>query len=160
MSVREGAAADLDRALDGLLAGEAQPAAIETADLLSTARLLYDVLPRYHPRFAFEEHLARRLAAAGRAASASPLAEVQGSDRAGDRARLVLLPTALAVDATARTRPAGDRSDPGAAPVAAARRRRGLLAGGAIASGVSLAIPLAGAAFVAWRRGRAASGGA
>ncbi len=32
------------------------------------------------------------------------------------------------------------------------RRRRNLLAGGAIASGVSLALPIAGAALVVWRR--------
>jgi hypothetical protein len=37
-------------------------------------------------------------------------------------------------------------------------RRWSLLAGGAIASGLSLAIPLAGAALVAWRRSRPTGG--
>ena len=41
---------------------------------------------------------------------------------------------------------------------AAERRRRGLVAGGAIASGVSLALPIAGAALVVWRRSRSSGG--
>jgi hypothetical protein len=42
--------------------------------------------------------------------------------------------------------------------VAHERRRRNLVAGGAIASGVSLALPIAGAALVAWRRSRSSGG--
>ena len=136
---RQGGPADLalDLAIDGLLEDRPGPVRAETAELLATARLLRDRLPRYHPRFRFEEHLAARLAAAGR----------PGSTTAG---------SAVATDVPGGTLawlpgpPAGGSAQPG-------RRRRGLLAGGAIASGVSLAIPIAGAALVAWRRGRAGS---
>jgi hypothetical protein len=127
----------LDRAIEALLEDRPGPVPAETAELLATARLLRDRLPRYHPRFRFEEHLAARLAAVGGPAGDTPAADAGApTPRA---AAIVLLPV---VD--------GARS---VAPPA--RRRRSLLAGGAIASGVSLAIPIAGAALVAWRRGRA-----
>jgi hypothetical protein len=145
VSSRGGAAADLDLAIDDLLADRDRPLPVETADLVTTARLLHDALPRYHPRFRFEEMLARRLSAARRASTA-PItlswrpaeAEAQVGAQA---ATLVRLPSVAAAE-TAPSSP----------------RRRSLLAGGAIASGVSLAIPIAGAALVAWRRGRAAGG--
>jgi hypothetical protein len=132
----------LDRAIDGLLDDRPEPLSVETADLLATAHSLRDSLPRYHPRFTFEEHLARRLAGAARSAARGVTGvsgpSPQGGD-AGAPARLVA--------------PAAE-----AAPGPASHRRRGLLAGGAIASGVSLVIPIAGAALVAWRRGRAGGG--
>lgn len=143
MRATDRSAEELDSAIEGLLVGTARPTSIETAELMATARLLHDELPRYHPRFGFEEHLARRLDAAGRG-SAAPTA--RASQQTGGHAPgsgLVVLPASASAE--------------GAVPLT--RRRRGLLAGGAIASGVSLAIPLAGAALVAWRRGRTASGG-
>ena len=130
MSTRGGPAADLDMVIDSLLADRLQPQLPAEDDLLATARLLRDVLPRYHPRFGFEERLAERLAAAGR----------PGARRV--TGQLLLWP-----------RPA-----PGIVVAPVAKRRRGLLAGGAIASGISLAVPLATAALVAWRRGRVTGG--
>jgi hypothetical protein len=142
VSSRGGAAVDLDLAIDDLLTDHDRPLPVETADLLATARLLHDALPRYHPRFRFEEHLAQRLTTALRA-STDPIALSRRRARADDPpAPVVRLPYVTATETAA--------SSP--------RRRRGLLAGGAIASGVSLAIPIAGAALVAWRRGRAAGG--
>jgi hypothetical protein len=135
------AADELDAALESLLVDGGRPTSLETADLLATARLLRDELPRYHPRFGFEEHLARRLAATGRGAATAPARSARETVSQAAGATLVVLPASVA------------------GTEAVARRRRGLLAGGAIASGVSLAIPLAGAALVAWRRGRTASGG-
>jgi len=142
VSSRGGAAADLDLAIDDLLADRDRPLSVETADLLATARLLHDALPRYHPRFRFEEHLARRLGAA-RQRSTDPVTLSRHAAQAEDPAPpIVRLPYVMA----------------GETAVSSPRRHRGLLAGGAIASGVSLAIPIAGAALVAWRRGRAAGG--
>jgi hypothetical protein len=142
VSGQGGPAADLDLAIDDLLADRDRPFRVETADLLATARLLRDSLPRYHPRFGFEEHLARRLATTGRQAD-GPASGAEG----GDAVDVVRAPVHLRLATVA------------SAPVPPIpRRRRGLLAGGAIASGVSLAIPIAGAAWVAWRRGRAAGG--
>jgi hypothetical protein len=138
VSGRGGPAARLDLAIDDLLVDRRRPVEVGTADLLATARLLRDSLPRYHPRFGFEEHLARRLAAAALPGASG----VRGGIAAIGRPVPVIPVRALAEE--------------GLSP--APRRRRGLLAGGAIASGVSLAIPLAGAALVAWRRGRAAGG--
>jgi hypothetical protein len=135
------AAAELDAALEGLLEDGGRPTSLRTAELLATARLLRDELPRYHPRFGFEEHLARRLAASGRVQPATPAPMRHEPPPQAPGATLVALPTSVAGTETV------------------ARRRRGLLAGGAIASGVSLAIPLAGAALVAWRRGRTAGSG-
>ncbi len=142
MNSRGGAAADLDLAIDDLLTDRDRPLPMETADLLATARLLHDALPRYHPRFRFEEHLAQRLTAARRP-SPDPLALSRRRAQAEDPAIPVIRLPYGAASQTAASSP---------------RRRRGLLAGGAIASGVSLAIPIAGAALLAWRRGRAAGG--
>jgi hypothetical protein len=139
-------AADLDLAIDDLLADRDRPLPVATADLLATARLLRDALPRYHPRFGFEEHLARRLTAARRASTASITLSRRPAETeaqvVAEAATLVRLPYMAGAETAASP----------------SRRRRGLLAGGAIASGVSLAIPIAGAALVAWRRGRAAGG--
>ncbi len=139
MSSRGGPAAGLDLAIDDLLADRPRPVDVETSELLSTARLLRDSLPRYHPRFGFDEHLARRLAAAGRPQAATGL---DGSTApAAQPAPIIPMPGAVSAE-----------------PPLPHRRRLGLLASGAIASGVSLAIPIAGAALVAWRRGRTAGG--
>jgi hypothetical protein len=138
VSGRGGPAAGLDLAIDDLLADRRRPVDLGTAGLLGTARLLRDSLPRYHPRFGFEEHLAQRLAAAAHASAP----RLQGGIAASGQPVPVI--------------PLRASAEEGLLPPP--RRHRGLLAGGAIASGVSLAIPLAGAALMAWRRGRAAGG--
>jgi hypothetical protein len=93
------------------------------------ADLLAHGLVRFHPSFRFEEALAARLRAA---ADAICLAAASGGSAA--EGRLLAFPDPVTrVETLARERvPA-----------------RNLLVGGAIASGVSLA----GAAFLAWRRG-------
>lgn len=118
-----GAARQLDDAIDAIL--DQRPGPLSAADggtleLLPVARLLHEALPRFHPRFGFEERLAARLRGAG--------------------ADVVALPISApgALESTLR----------------GTLRRRGLVAGGAIASGLSLALPLAGAALMAWRRSR------
>jgi hypothetical protein len=145
MSGAEDSASRLDRAIDDLLREPARPVPVDDEGLLPTARLLLEALPRLHPRFRFEEHLAARLAAAGRAAAAAPASS--GRPGAMPFAAAAPIPlrhrVALTADEHRRT---------------ADRRRRSLVAGGAIASGVSLAIPLAGAAYVAWRRSRSSGG--
>ena len=129
MSVDEHAVA-LDHELDRIIRGEVSeaPAAegrSELDELVATARLLHAALPRFHPRFGFEEVLAAQL---GRRPSAAPSPPIPFPVAAvGDRAR----------DA----RRVWDRY------------RRELVAGGAIASGVSIALPLAGAALVRGGRG-------
>ena len=128
-------AKQLDTAIDTLLQGPARPAPGEEGELAATARLLRDALPRLHPRFSFEEHLAARLAGARR------LAASDGAQSPPTPIRPRLLATV----------PPGD--DVAEAEVAE-HRRLGLVAGGAIASGVSLA----GAALVVWRRSRSSGG--
>jgi hypothetical protein len=129
MSERRATDTQLDSAIDRLLGPGTRLVPVDDDRLIAVARLLTEELPRFHPRFGFEERLAGRLAAApGTRAARGP----------------ELLPL-RAVE------PAEPSSDP-------ARRRRGLVAGGAIASGVSLAIPIAGAALMLWRRARAPGG--
>ena len=139
MTERVETAAQLDTAIDTLLRGSPAPVMPDDGELVAMARLLRGALPRMHPRFGFEELLAVRLAAAGRAAQAGPAA----ADRSLPE------PTPL--------RPPADREAAPANGIDAAGRRR-LLAGGAIASGVSLALPIAGAALVVWRRSRSSGG--
>ena len=136
-------AAKLDRAIDTILRSPHGPRALEDeGELVMTARVLRDALPRLHPRFSFEELLASRLAAARRR-SETPLAE----------------PTPIRpVAAVASDAPEDDVTDEPDPESMAERRRRGLVAGGAIASGVSLALPIAGVAIVAWRRSRSSGG--
>jgi hypothetical protein len=117
-------AAHLDTAIDAIL--QDRPVRLtadqrDVLELLPTARLLHVALPRFHPRFVFEERLAARLR--------------------GGVAEVVAFPTRAPVDTTMGT-----------------VRRRGLIAGGAIASGISLVVPLAGAAVMAWRRSRPTGG--
>lgn len=139
MTERIETAARLDAAIDTLLRGSPAPVLPDEGELVATARLLRGALPRMHPRFGFEELLAARLAAAGRAAHAGSAAVVTALPE----------PTPL--------RPSTDLEAPPANGFDAAARRR-LLAGGAIASGVSLALPIAGAALVVWRRSRSSGG--
>ena len=137
------AAEQLDTAIDALLRDEASSREVgATAELAATARLLRDVLPRFHPRFGFAELLATRIAALGR-------------DRASGRDRSVAGTTVepIPFPVSPPASPAVTESD-GSSRV----RRRSLVAGGAIASGVSIAIPLAGAALMMWRRGRSHGG--
>lgn len=131
MSGRRETVTQLDSAIDVLLGQRARPMPLDDDELIATACLLRDALPRFHPRFGFEELLAQRLATAAVGAATTDSSE----------------PVRLR-----QADPAGETAN---APV---RRRRGLLAGGAIASGVSLAIPIAGAALVVWRRARAGGG--
>ncbi len=90
-----------------------------------TADLLDRVLPRFRPSFRFEERLSGRLRS-----------EAAGLGATVAPGELVTFPGAAPL-----SNASVDASD---------RRARSLLVGGAIASGVSIA----GAALLAWRRGR------
>lgn len=137
MTVDLEAATRIDSAIDSLLRDDVGLSPVGSEhDLLDTARLLRDALPRYHPRFGFEERLAGRLATPGRTPIEDALA-----DGAGPRFEPIPFPAVAA-------------AFPGRVAATLPRRRRGLLAGGAIASGFSIVIPLAGAAVLIWRRGR------
>ncbi len=141
MTEERSTAIELDLAIDRILRGELAPVEADRDPLLATARLVREALPPFHPRFGFEEHLARRLAAARLPARGS---EEASPTRIGPR--LALPDTDLPVLAASAGRAAPVTVGPGP-------RRRGLVAGGAIASGVSIA----GAALVVWHRSR--SGG-
>lgn len=143
MSGAHGPALRLDRAIDAILGRGVVELAADDDGLGATVRLLRDTLPRLHPRFGFEELLAARLAAArsGPASRASQPIPLRAADAS-------LAPAAADQLADATGAP-DDDGRPGAAT-----RARVLRAGGAIASGVSLALPLAGAAIVIWRRSR------
>ena len=134
-------AAQLDSAIDRLMQAPSGPRLVGEGELVATARLLHIALPRLHPRFTFEELLASRLAAARRETVAA-LPE----------------PTTLGPLPMASLRSAAGLAQGLEATGSAERRRRGLVAGGAIASGVSLALPIAGAAIVVWRRSRSSGG--
>ena len=128
----------LDAYVEGVLAG--RPAGprplIDLADMDPSASRAADVLARslvrFHPSFRFEDALAARLRAVG---------EAMHDDRpvpaAGPR-RVLAFPDAGL-----------DGMSVGLVDVPAGPLGRGLLVGGAIASGLSLA----GAAYLAWRRG-------
>lgn len=99
-------------------------------DLAPTVSVLQRALVRFHPSFGFEERLAAQL----RAQASADL------DPARPRGRLIVFPPSVSGRG-------GDAS--------ADRRTRGLLLGGAIASGViASAVSIAGAALLAWRRAR------
>jgi hypothetical protein len=160
MTRPEETAAQLDNAIDAILRGPRGPVAGDEGELVVTARLLHRSLPRLHPGFGFEKLLAARLAAARRMelapAAAAPMAGPTpirpGLEAAAPE---LAAPGVAALDLAAPEIAAPDdaRHDD-----AHDRRRRGLVAGGAIASGVSLALPLAGVAIVAWRRSRSSGG--
>jgi len=146
---RDSASADAlltDLYLDALLAGAvldaaahgAEPAAIDR-DLDPAARKAADRLRRdlvrVHPSFRFEERLATRLAEAAIAMRVPAAAGAEG--------RVVPFRTgAYPID------PSVPEDDEGTAP---REFSRPLLIGGAL---TSAALSLAGAALVAWRRGR------
>ena len=134
-------AAQLDSAIDIIIGDERGPVASDEGELVATARLLRRSLPRLHPSFGFEELLAARLAAARRMELA-PAGAPMG----------VVTPTPIRPGL--ELEPAADATGPGGP----GHRRRNLVAGGAIASGVSLALPIAGAAIVVWRRTRSSGG--
>jgi hypothetical protein len=141
---RPDSASRLDVAIDALLAGRAALLSAEEPEdleLLTTAKLLHDGLPRFHPRFGFEELLARRLAV--ERVGHGPGAHADDVRSAPTASSETLHHRALEADATV-TR--------------GSLRRRILVAGGAVASGLSLAVPLAGAALAAWRRSRPSGG--
>jgi len=139
MSATDETAFDLDIHIERMLRGDDVRAGGEGQDggedsLVATARLLHAVLPRFHPRFGFEEALAGKLGSRAHALDDRqpiPFPVTAASERADDVRRVW------------------------------DRYRRELVAGGAIASGVSIVIPLAGAAIVRWRRSRSSgtSGG-
>lgn len=137
MTATDETAFDLDLHIDAILRGDASPSDGDTAvddegALVATGRLLHVLLPRFHPRFGFEEALAAKL---GR--STSPT----------DGSQPIPFPVPAVSDRAEDVRRVWDRY------------RRELVAGGAIASGVSIAIPLAGAALVRWRRSRSSGSG-
>jgi hypothetical protein len=140
MSRTRETAAELDSAIDVLLRSPIGPVATDEGELIATARLLRDALPRLHPRFGFEEHLAARLAAARRVTE-SPVGQAVPAE-----------PVPLQPFLSSAEPAAASRVPEPAAVVE--HRRLGLVAGGAIASGVSLA----GAALVVWRRTRSSGG--
>ncbi len=140
MSRTHETAAQLDHAIDSIIGNARGPVSTDEGELIATARLLRRALPRLHPSFGFEELLAARLAAARR------------MELAPAAAGAVVVPTPI--------RP-GLALEPPDGPARAEgpdHRRRNLVAGGAIASGVSLALPIAGAAIVVWRRTRSSGG--
>ncbi len=131
------AALRLDRAIDALLRGE-QPGDVDEeridadgSSLAGLARSLHEVLPRFHPRFGFEDTVAARLTQLGASGERVPAP--------------IPIPFPVVDGRGQDARRVWDRY------------RRELVAGGAIASGVSIVIPLAGAALVKWRRSRSSS---
>ena len=135
-------ASQLDSAIDSILEDVRGLMTPDDEGLVATARLLRRSLPRLHPPFGFEERLAARLATARRMELAPATAGAA-------------TPTPIRPDIELEPPEptATDTQDE-----AQDRRRRHLVAGGAIASGVSLALPIAGAAIVAWRRTRSSGG--
>ena len=115
----------VDRYLESLLARRPADATDLPPELRATAETLATGLPRYHPSFRFEEALAVRLAG-----SADP--DLGASDEASE---LIPFPRDLVTTA------------PDGRPIAI----RPAVIGGVL---TSAAISLAGAAYVAWRRGR------
>jgi hypothetical protein len=115
----------VDRYLESLLARGPRDTTDVPAELRATADALASVLPRYHPSFRFVEALAARLAAAADGHGAGP-AEV---------GELIDFPVGRGI---------------GPLELRAGQVRPVVL-GGVL---TSAAISIAGAAYVAWRRGR------
>jgi hypothetical protein len=124
----------VDRYLESLLNRTPADATDLAPELRETAAVLAAGLPRYHPSFRFEESLAQRLAEA--AAEIGPAIAVPV---AGGAAAIIPFPSPQTRDAALDGRPGAFRP--------------------AVIGGVltSAALSLAGAAFVAWRRGRPAA---
>jgi hypothetical protein len=125
----------VDRYLESLLARH--PADIEGVpiELRATAQRLASGLPRHHPSFRFEERLALRLAEVA--------ARMRMPAAAGAEGVVVPIRDVRADDPVDEPRAPGAR--PAVPPV---------VIGGVL---TSAAISIAGAAIVAWRRGRPAS---
>ena len=118
----------VDRYLESLLARQVRDTTDVPSELRATAEALAAGLPRHHPSFRFEEGLAIRLAVA---ASAPERADATGRGGA-----LIAFPQPSLLGP--------GTSDDRAVPV------RPVVIGGVL---TSAALSLAGAAWVAWRRG-------
>lgn len=119
------AARRLDTAIDELLAGRSDAPTTDDDSLEGTALVLGSGLPRLHPRFGFEERLAQRLRSEATDTGTTLVSFPRVERRFED------------ADAARTWHPS----------------RRSVI--GAIASGISVAITLAGAVFlVLWRRAR------
>jgi hypothetical protein len=127
----------VDRYLESLLSRTPADATDVAPELRATAAALAAGLPRYHPSFRFEESLARRLAEA--AAAMAPTAEPAAEPVASAAGAVIPFPRPLVADEALDGRSAAFRP--------------------AVIGGVltSAALSLAGAAYVAWRRGRPAA---
>lgn len=113
-------------------------AGAQPPDLSHTAKLLYASLPRYHPPFAHVERLARRI-------SRAPF-EVPGAEpSAGPGPRAVSLESMP-----------GERAFRAFGQEGAVVQRHARRLWLALASGVSIAMSLLGAALIVWRRARSA----
>jgi hypothetical protein len=127
----------------GLGPATATGAAPDEDDVLRAARLLGRGLVRFHPSFRFEEALAARLRRAADLMRAG--GQIMASDAPDTldafQGRSAIVAGPPVVFETRPAVPGHHAFDP---------RARGLLVGGAIASGVSLA----GAVVLVWRRNR------
>jgi len=124
----------VDRYLESLLSRTPADATDLAPELRETAAALAAGLPRYHPSFRFEESLAQRLAEAAATMGTAAVEPVAGSAGA-----IIPFPSPRITDAALDGRPGAFRP--------------------AVIGGVltSAALSLAGAAYVAWRRGRPAA---
>ena len=124
----------VDRYLESLLSRTPTDATDLAPELRATASALATGLPRFHPSFRFEESLARRLAEA-----AAAMALAREPDAEPVVGAVIPFPRPLVMDEALDGRSAGFRP--------------------AVIGGVltSAALSLAGAAYVAWRRGRPAA---
>jgi len=115
------------------------------AELQAAATLVQRALPRFHPSFAFEEGLARRLRTPVIPSASNPVSAFSAAATSEPE------PVPPSVILPFPPRPA----KPAPTEAGSDRRARGVLLGSAIASGVSLAgVSLAGAALLARRRSR------
>lgn len=136
----EEAAIQLDVYLDRMLAGDGpdgtswSPDDVSDIDLGRVAGLVADGSTRFHPSFRFEERLSGRLRELAGSQQRAPAYGYAGQPVA----RGVVVPFS-----------SGTATDP-----ARSRRVGGVIVGGAIASGVSIASLAGAAALVVWRRAR------
>jgi hypothetical protein len=141
--------------LHGASAGNA--AATVNEAVRAVSRRLAADLPRFHPSFRFEEHLALRLAEA--AAAMRPIRLPSDTTAEARIPVLPLAPEALAPRVTADGVPdPSERNERRPTPLVAdaldVADGRAFLLGGAVAAS---ALSLAGAAWIAWRRRGSAS---
>jgi hypothetical protein len=146
----------VDRYLDALLASRFELRAADEPDvdddLRSAAIAVQRALPRFHPSFAFEERLARRLRSSAPARPGIVLAFLPRPEGRTPDGQPAVERDNLS---SAGLRPAARPSAGAPRPAGLQSRLAGVLLGGAIASGVSIAgVSLAGAALLARRRGK------